>query len=68
LLDLAEVVGSDYAKEISQSGQLVFHCAGDTGFGAPWDLELVAQVMAMDLHRLNPADQPAFFFHLGDVI
>src|SRR6516162_5327482 len=24
--------------------------------------------MAMDLHRPNPADQPAFFFHLGDVI
>ena len=67
-LDLAEVVGSQYADQISQSGQLVFHCAGDTGFGAPWDIELVAQVMAMDLHRPNPADRPAFFFHLGDVI
>jgi hypothetical protein len=31
-------------------------------------LELVAQTMAMDLHRPNPADRPAFFFHLGDVI
>lgn len=68
VFELAEVVGQQYADEISQSGQLVFHCVGDTGFGGTWDLELVAQVMAMDLHRPNPADAPAFFFHLGDVI
>ncbi len=68
VFELAEVVGQQYADEISQSGQVVFHCAGDTGFGGTWDLELVTQVMAMDLHRPNPADRPAFFFHLGDVI
>jgi|SRR5215469_5214982 len=68
VLELAEVIGTQYVDEISQSGQLVFHCSGDTGFGGTWDLELVAQVMAMDLHRPNPADRPAFFFHLGDVI
>jgi hypothetical protein len=67
-MDLAEVIGTQYLDEINQSGQLVFHSAGDTGFGAPWDLELVAQVMAMDLHRPNPADHPAFFLHLGDVV
>jgi Calcineurin-like phosphoesterase len=68
ILELAEIVGQQYADEIKQSGQVVFHCVGDTGFGGPWDVELVAQVMAMDLHRPNPADRPAFFFHLGDVI
>ena len=68
VFELAEIVGQQYADEISQSGQVVFHSAGDTGFGGTWDLELVAQVMAMDLHRPNPADRPAFFFHLGDVI
>jgi hypothetical protein len=68
VFELAEVVGQQYADEISQSGQVVFHCAGDSGFGGTWDLELVAQVMVMDLHRPNPADRPAFFFHLGDVI
>jgi hypothetical protein len=68
VMELAEAVGSQYVEEIRQSGRLVFHSAGDTGFGAPWDIELVAQVMAMDLHRPNPADRPAFFFHLGDVI
>jgi hypothetical protein len=68
VIDLGEVIGAQSVDEISQSGQLVFHSAGDTGFGAPWDVELVAQVMEMDLHRPNPADRPAFFFHLGDVI
>ena len=68
VIGLAEVVGAQYVQEITQSGQLVFQSAGDSGFGGTWDLELVAQVMAMDLHRPNPADQPAFFFHLGDVI
>jgi hypothetical protein len=68
VMDLGEVVGAQFLDEIRQSGQLVFHCAGDTGFGAPWEVELVAQMMAMDLHRPNPADRPAFFFHLGDVV
>jgi predicted phosphodiesterase len=68
VMDLAEVVGAKYAEEIQQNGQLVFHSAGDTGFGGPWDLDLVAPVMEMDLHRPNPADRPAFFLHLGDVI
>jgi predicted phosphodiesterase len=68
VMELTEVVGTQYVNEITQSGQLVFHSAGDTGFGGTWDLELVAQVMALDLERPNPADRPAFFFHLGDVI
>jgi hypothetical protein len=68
VMELSEVLGTEFVNGISQSGQLVFQSAGDTGFGSPWDLELVSQVMEMDLHRPNPADQPAFFFHLGDVI
>jgi hypothetical protein len=67
-MELGEVIGAQAVDEISHSGQLVFQSAGDTGFGGTWDLELVAQVMAMDLQRPNPADRPAFFFHLGDVI
>jgi hypothetical protein len=68
VMELGEVIGEQYVDEINQSGQLVFHSVGDTGFGGPWDVELVAQVMAMDLDRPNPADRPAFFFHLGDVV
>ena len=68
VMELGEVVGAPYVDQITQSGQLVFQSAGDSGFGGTWDLELVAQVMAMDLQKPNPADHPAFFFHLGDVI
>jgi hypothetical protein len=68
VMALAEVVGAQYVDEIRQSGQLVFQSAGDTGFGSKWELELVAPVMEMDLHRPNPADRPAFFFHLGDLV
>jgi predicted phosphodiesterase len=45
----------------------VFHAAGDTGTGKHEDLAQVVQVMAMDIHRPNPADRPALFMHLGDV-
>ena len=68
VMELAEVIGAQAVDEIRQSGQLVFQSAGDTGFGSTWDLELVVPVMEMDLYRPNPADRPAFFFHLGDVI
>jgi Calcineurin-like phosphoesterase len=68
VMELGEVIGAQSVDEISQSGQLVFHSVGDTGFGGTWDVDLVAQVMAMDLERPNPADRPAFFFHLGDLV
>jgi hypothetical protein len=68
VMDLAEVIGSQQVDDIQQSGQIVFHSVGDTGFGKGEDLHQVAQVMAMDFQRPNPADRPAFFLHLGDVI
>jgi hypothetical protein len=67
-MDIAEVIGSDSVEEIQQSGQIVFHAVGDTGAGKHSDLGLVVRTMAMDFHRPNPADHPAFFLHLGDVI
>jgi len=66
-MDVAEVIGSQQVDEIAQNGQIVFHAAGDTGTGRREDLGQVAQVMAMDFHRPNPADHPALFLHLGDV-
>jgi hypothetical protein len=67
VFDLAEVIGSQAIDDIQRSGQIVFHAAGDTGAGRHQDLGQVVRVMAMDYHRPNPADQPAFFLHLGDV-
>jgi hypothetical protein len=68
VMDLAEVIGAAAVTEIQQSGQIVFQTVGDTGAGKHDDLGQVVGVMAMDFHRPNPADRPAFFFHLGDVI
>jgi Calcineurin-like phosphoesterase len=67
VMDLAEVIGSDSVTKIQQNGQIVFHAAGDTGAGQHEDLGQVANIMAMDFHRPNPADRPSFFLHLGDV-
>jgi hypothetical protein len=67
VIDLAEVIGSDEVAQIQSSGQIAFHAVGDTGAGKHEDLGEVVQIMAMDFHRPNPADHPAFFLHLGDV-
>jgi hypothetical protein len=61
------VIGSQATSEIQQSGQLVFHAAGDTGNPKHSDLGDVVPVMARDFYRSNPADRPALFLHLGDV-
>jgi hypothetical protein len=68
VMDLAEVIGQQQVDSIAASGQIVFHTVGDTGFGGREDLQEVAEIMAMDFHRPNPADHPAFFLHLGDVV
>ena len=68
VMDIAQVIGSAAVSEIQQSGQIVFQTAGDTGAGQHEDLGQVVAVMAMDFQRPNPADRPAFFLHLGDVI
>jgi hypothetical protein len=68
VMELAEVIGAQQVDEVQQSGQIVFHAVGDTGAGKHSDLGQVVRIMAMDFHRPNPADHPAFFLHLGDVI
>jgi Calcineurin-like phosphoesterase len=67
VLQLAEVIGAADARDIEDSGQIVFHTVGDTGKGLSTDQTDVALAMALDYHRPNPADHPAFFLHLGDV-
>jgi hypothetical protein len=68
VMDLAELIGQEQVDSIKNSGQIVFHTVGDTGFGRSEDLQQVAEIMTMDYLRPNPADHPAFFLHLGDVI
>jgi hypothetical protein len=72
ILTLAQVYGAaGPAKEaaIQQSGQIVFHCVGDTGsVTGPATQDLVADKMVTDFTEANPADVPSFFYHLGDVV
>ncbi len=71
-LTLGQVLGSAGAAveaSIQASGQMVFHCVGDTGNvknTAPQDA--VSDKMVADFDDPQARDTPQFFFHLGDVI
>jgi len=71
-LTLATIYGNQgvsLTQTIQQSGQIVFHCVGDTGSAeGPKTQSLVADKMVSDFTETNPADVPRFFYHLGDVV
>ena len=72
ILTLQQVYGSQgatKAQAITASGQIVFHCVGDTGSAkGPNTQNLVSDKMVADFTEANPADVPSFFYHLGDVV
>jgi hypothetical protein len=68
VMTLADIVGAQGAQEIEQSGTIRFHAVGDTGKGTNSPQGDVAEAMAKDFDINRPAQSPAFFFHLGDVI
>lgn len=72
VLTLADALGSGGTKtveSIQRSGQLVFHCVGDTGsVRGPQTQSLVADKMVADFTEMNPLSVPHFFYHLGDVV
>ena len=72
VLTLAQVYGSAGAAKsaaVTASGQIVFHCVGDTGsVEGPSTQSLVADKMVSDFTEEDPADVPSFFYHLGDVV
>jgi uncharacterized protein YukJ/predicted phosphodiesterase len=65
---LGDVIGEAAVREISASGQIVIHTVGDSGRGTHSAQGEVAEAMTRDFQKPNPADHPALFFHLGDVI
>jgi hypothetical protein len=72
ILTFAQVLGNAGPAAVSAiqaSGQIVFHSVGDTGStkGPKTEVE-VADKMVADFDEADPADVPAFFFHLGDVV
>lgn len=73
VLTLAEVwgpmLGPAKTAAITAAGQIVFHSVGDTGsVTSPSTESLVADAAQADLAGSPAGGEPAFFFHLGDVV
>ena len=70
-LELESVIGADFLAPIVNGNKISFHVVGDTGASESSAITTeasVADAMAAALVAAPPADAPAFFFHLGDVI
>ena len=73
VLTFAQVWGPTLGPQkmavIEKSGQIVFHSVGDTGsVKGPQTESLVADAAQADLTSSPANTEPAFFFHLGDVV
>jgi hypothetical protein len=68
-LSLDSILPAELMAQIRASGRIVFHIAGDTGgVRSPQPQQLVAMKMEEQFNLPNPADRPAFFYILGDVV
>jgi hypothetical protein len=65
---LSDVIGKLGTKEIEDLGEIRFHSLGDSGVNHAVEAEQVADEMALDFQAGAGALNPAFLFHLGDVI
>ena len=68
VMTLADIVGTTSAQAIENSHKLIFHATGDTGKSKDSPQGDVADVMTKDFNINQPAQSPAFFMHLGDVL
>ena len=71
LMTLDQVIGATRVKQIQDSKQITFHSVGDTGAVEQSHLtneNAVAGLMVADFAGTARDSQPAFFFHLGDVV
>lgn len=68
LIDLSEIIGDAGVREIETVGELRFHALGDSGVGMAHEAELVSDEMATDYKPDAGGLNPAFLFHLGDVL
>ena len=72
VMKLENIIGARAVASIKAQKKIVFHSVGDTG--APIESQYgkedsVAELMLRDFTSGVPAgNQPAFFFHLGDVV
>jgi acid phosphatase type 7 len=56
-------------QEIDDSGGITFHTVVDTGgFGYAVPQQIIEMHMENDFDTNNPQINPAFFYHLGDIV
>ena len=69
LSDALGPTGPATEAAIEKAGQIVFHCAGDTGAtkGPKTENEVVDKLLA-DFTGEAPAATPQFFYNLGDIV
>src|SRR5580704_14493557 len=65
---LDDIIGAGGTQEIQQLGELRFHALGDSGVNHATDAELIAEDMTTDFKASGGGLNPAFLFHLGDVV
>src|SRR5512139_4195053 len=66
---LDSILPAELMAQIRASGRIVFHIAGDTGgVRSPQPQQIVAMKMEEQFNLPNPADRPAFFYNLGDMV
>jgi hypothetical protein len=68
VMTLADVIGAPGVTEIQSAGEIRFHALGDSGVGSAHEAEQVGDDMATDYTPTGGSVNPAFMFHLGDVI
>lgn len=68
VMTLAEVIGDAGVAEIEAAGEIRFHALGDSGVGNATEAEQVSEEMVGDYAPTGGGLNPAFMFHLGDVI
>jgi 3',5'-cyclic AMP phosphodiesterase CpdA len=68
IMSLKDIIGADGVDAIQKLGEIRFHALGDSGVSHAEEAEKVAEDMATDYKPGAASLNPAFLFHLGDVI
>jgi len=64
-----DILGKTKIKSIESAGEIVIHTVGDTGgINGTEVQEAIAQQMEMQISMAAKGEDPAFFYHLGDVV
>jgi hypothetical protein len=66
--DLSQLLTPDVIQQINDAGVMEFQAVGDTGDYRGQQQDFVAAMMTQDAQSQPASNQPAFFYHLGDVI